>query len=121
MLHYFTYFFSLFLLCIGFYLSIKTLEAIGFMLIAGTFIPFPSDIYVLNSVNIYSNAIFFSIICGASNAIAVLFERYFVIELLSLNKNHKIQHIFGKSKLSHYFIKYPAITLFIAGSSIESV
>lgn len=100
----------------GIFIGNKLLEFFGFMLFAGTFLPFPADTYILH-LPLYFTPLFIAIIGGLVNTIAVLFERYFALVLLKTKKGSKIKKTFNESKFSRYSNRYPFVTLFIAAFS----
>jgi hypothetical protein len=104
---------SLAVMGIGFFFKLKLVEGSGFMMLAGTFIPLPADTYILNQTP-YASAINIALVGGFFNTVAVLFEKYFVSRLLLFKKGEKIKKMFNESSFSHYFLKYPALVLFVA-------
>lgn len=107
---------NLMLALIGYFYGIKILEFLGFMFLAGTFLPFPADTYVLHLTLFYS-PLFIALVAGFVNSYAVIFERYFVLGLLKNNKGKLIENFFNKSGLSKFFVKYPFLILFISAFS----
>ncbi len=107
---------SLAMMGIGFFYSLKVIEFSGFMMLAGTFLPLPADTYIIH-LTPYLGVVYIALIGGAFNTIAVLFEKYFVSHLLLSERGEKIKKIFNESKLSLYFTKYPALTLFVTAFS----
>lgn len=108
---------NLLLLAVGIGFGIRGLEMTGFFLLAGTFIPLPYDIYLL-AVTPDHPAIPLALVAAALNTIAVLFERWFVLGLLSEGRGRQVLETVRETRLSGWFRRAPFLVVFIAGFTV---
>jgi len=91
----------------GMFFSDVHLKFTGFMLIASTFLPFPADAYILYASNFFS-PLKLAIFGGLMNAIAVIYEKYFVRLVIRLKRFEDIVLFFNNLK----FIQFSQKNLF---------
>jgi len=81
----------------GVHYSDKSLEFIGFMLPACTFLPFPADTYVLYASQFYS-PLYIGILGGLINAVSVIWEKYFFRMVIRQKQFDKFVMFFNEFK-----------------------
>lgn len=95
----------------------KILEFIALMFLAGTFLPMPADTYVLYMAE-FLNPVEVALIGGLVNSLAVIFEKYWLIDLMKFGYFEKFSAFFAKTKFTRYMNKYMFVSLFISAFSI---
>jgi membrane protein YqaA with SNARE-associated domain len=107
--------------CISLYLlsllvSSTFLEYGSLMLLAGTFLPMPADTYVL-FISEQIDPIRIGIVGGIVNAIAVIFEKYWLKDVMKVGALEKFSVFFANSKFTKYMNKSMFFSLLISGFS----
>lgn len=95
----------------------KLLEFISLMFLAGTFLPMPADTYVLYMTDFF-DPVSIALIAGIINALAVMFEKYWLRDLIKFGYFEKFSVFFAKTKFTKYTHKYMFLSLFISGFSV---
>lgn len=104
------------LLVTGLWVGPRILEVVGALLLGGTFLPVPLDVYVLHLSPDF-DPIRLGIFTGFLNTVAVLFERYFLANLLDRGGGKRVRAVVREAKLSGWFRKAPFLTITVAAFS----
>jgi len=111
--------FGLISICIyalGIILSEKSLEFVGFMLPASTFLPFPADTYVLY-ISQFFTPLYIGILGGFINAVAVIWEKYFFRMVIRKKEFDKFVVFFSELKYGKFVSDNLFIVLLISAFS----
>ena len=101
---------------IGIFFNFKILEFTGFMLPACTFLPFPADTYILYSSKFFT-PINIGILGGFINAVAVIWEKYFIRILIINKKFEKFVVFFNELKFTKLANKNLFLVLLVSAFS----
>ncbi len=101
---------------LGWWLGHQTAEVLGGILLGGTFLPVPLDVYVLHLSRTF-DPLELALIAGALNTVAVLFERWFLLGLMAEGKGHKLREKVRESRWSQWFMAFPFTVLVIGAFS----
>ena len=92
------------------------LEYISLMLLAGTFLPMPADTYVL-FISGDIDPIVIGVVGGIVNAVAIIFEKYWLKDVMKFGALEKFSVFFSNSKFTKYMNKGMFLSLLISGFS----
>lgn len=101
---------------LGWWLEHQTAEVIGGILLGGTFLPVPLDVYVLHLSRTFG-PLEIALIAGALNTVAVLFERWFLLGIMAEGRAHNLQEKVQESRWSEWFMAFPFTALVVGAFS----
>ncbi len=108
---------ALFIWLFGLIIYSKLLEFIALMFLASTFLPMPADTYVLYMTE-YFSPLSVALIGGMINSLAVIFEKYWIQDLMKFGYFEKFSVFFSHSKFTKYMHKYMFLSLLVSGFSL---
>lgn len=100
----------------GWWFGHQGLEVVGGILLGGTFLPVPLDVYVLH-LSRFFDPITLAVIAGTLNTVAVLAERWFLLGLMAEGKGHKLQEKVQESRWSEWFMAFPFTAIVVGAFS----
>jgi membrane protein YqaA with SNARE-associated domain len=104
------------LVAAGLWVGNRTLEIVGAILLGGTFLPVPLDVYILHLSPDFG-PLELGLVVGSLNTVAVLFEWYFLTNLLDRSGGKRVRAVVREASLSHWFRKAPFLTITVAAFS----
>lgn len=100
----------------GVHYSERSLEFIGFMLPACTFLPFPADTYVIYSSQ-YFHPAYIALLGGFINSVSVIWEKYFFRMVIRQNQFDKFAMFFSENKYGKLLTQNLFVVLLVSAFS----